>query len=343
MRRLIIILLAVLILPSQLCKAQTQSNWDEALDRYELLCQRCLELMEQQKNGADIPRESLSSLVTQLSLLKNTLSDARGSMTAAQKSRFDLIRRKFSGSGATAEQKKKQTKETKPQQSRPMPGAINEKPRPETKETTAIESKAVARSVGETLTTVNDHPDAEAEIQSISDKVIIKSTASAARTAKHEKHILAALQAGVFPDMSYGGLTGATIGKFGTYLKFRDDFAAAGEASKYTCNISGVTPEGNIIWSDGTERKSRMAATAGAIWQPWKHLAFYAGAGYGSRHYDMRDIDGNWARVSDLSADGFCIDFGAFCMFGKHIFAGAGANTTAFRYTDLEITFGVRF
>lgn len=86
-----------------------------------------------------------------------------------------------------------------------------------------------------------------------------------------------------------------------------------------------------------------MAATAGAIWQPWKHLAFHAGAGYGSRHYDMRDIDGNWARVTGLSADGLCLDFGAFCMFGKHIFAGAGLNSTSFRYTDMEISIGLRF
>lgn len=344
MRRLTIIILTVILIHAPFCNAQKQSNWDEALDRYELLCQRCLELMDQQKNGAVIPRESITSLVTQLSLLKNTLSEARGSMTAAQKSRFDLIRRKFSGSGAAASKQTKKAQETKPSaaQSR-LAGADNHKaPEPSPKENVA-ESHSETREHIELPSTLIGLQDAGAEAQTLSGYDLIKTDAKPQRMEKRSTQFLAALQAGVFPDLSYGGLVGFMPGKFGAYLKYRNDFHARGEAASYTCDAEGYTPQSVKIWPDGTERRSRTAATAGAIWRPWERAAFYAGAGYGTRYYDIRDIGGNWARVSDLSAKGLSIDIGAMFMPGRHFFAGAGIDFTAFRYTDLELTIGLRF
>ena len=61
----------VLLLVSCLTFASPKArNWDKVLDRYEILCQQCLELKQQADSGQEIPKHKFSKLVRELNTLK---------------------------------------------------------------------------------------------------------------------------------------------------------------------------------------------------------------------------------------------------------------------------------
>lgn len=107
---------------------------------------------------------------------------------------------------------------------------------------------------------------------------------------------------------------------------------------------SQVTPSAGSFCSDGTYDRNRVVITAGGLVRiSSSRFMLYAGAGYGVYSYSARDIDGNWASVSDLSTSGLTLDLGSFVFFGNHLFAGAGLCCTSFRYSELELSLGYSF
>lgn len=154
-----------------------------------------------------------------------------------------------------------------------------------------------------------------------------------------DDEVLVMASAGVMPQMSYGLMLGY-VRKFGGYVKFRSDFNFA--QPSYQCNANGEIDGGGLIWSSGKQRKSRMQATCGALFRLAGWCYPYVGAGYGSRGVQWQDYEGQWAQVSDYSCKGIAAEAGLILKFGP-VAVSAGASTTAFRYTDLEIGIGVMF
>lgn len=154
-----------------------------------------------------------------------------------------------------------------------------------------------------------------------------------------DDEILAMGSVAVMPQMSYGLMLGY-VKKFGGYIKFRSDFNFA--QPSYQCNANGEIDGGGLIWSSGKQRKSRMQATCGALFRLAGWCYPYVGAGYGSRGVQWQDYEGQWAQVSDYSCKGIAAEAGLILKFGP-VAVSAGASTTAFRYTDLEIGIGVMF
>lgn len=322
-------LLAILLYASQDCIAQTPNNWDETLDRYELLCERCLELSQQQKEGIEIPKESLSSLMVQLSMLKRSLSEARGKMSTAQKSRFDMIRRRF----GNARMPREKVKETP---SAARTAAIKEIP----DTTSAVNQIERIPSLPET----SPIPPATAVFQEQIPDLQVKAAEPVMEPVTRTRPIfLAGVQSGVFPSFTAGAMAGVDFGKAGVYVRFRHDLSMDTPVPSYSCNSSGMIEGGGRIWSDGTSQKRRMIISAGCIYSLGKTWHVYSGLGYGRYNCLVRDTDGKWADVTDLEAHGISIDIGAAIYLGRHLFAGVGAGITGLRYTDLDVSLGVRF
>lgn len=74
---------------------QNRLYWDAILDRYQALCDDCIELRTLADNSGSLPRRSISSLLEQSALLKEALSSASGSMTESQMVRFEEIKGKY--------------------------------------------------------------------------------------------------------------------------------------------------------------------------------------------------------------------------------------------------------
>ncbi len=75
--------------------AQNADSFDTALDKYESICDRCIELRGRINAGESIDMSVLSTLLGELSSLRATLSGASGNMTAAQAARFASIRERY--------------------------------------------------------------------------------------------------------------------------------------------------------------------------------------------------------------------------------------------------------
>lgn len=154
-----------------------------------------------------------------------------------------------------------------------------------------------------------------------------------------KRSILASAQASVFPQVSYGFMVGM-VKKYGWYVKARSDLSFP--SSSYNCTSNGVIEGGGYIWTEGTSEKSRLAITAGGMVRASRWCYPYAGVGYGSRGLYWKDIQNEWAQVSDLSCAGLAIDAGIVMKLGFFAIT-VGVNSTAFKYTEAEIGIGVMF
>ena len=325
---------------------QDQGGWDRTLDRYELICERCIELMEQKRSGQDVAQESLSSLLTQLSLLKSSLNKADQQMSPAQKMRFEMIRRRF----ATIQTGKSDS------------SASNLQIR--SGQTEKNVTRATASQVPVAKTAVTDSPSSTerhlypsiprisstfpvrvpaVQSQAIKESIEIPAPGTALQIApsRPKGEILAGLQAGAFPTFSLGGFAAFSRGRFGIYLKGRTDLAGRAPEYSFTLNSDGRIDGGGRIWSEGELLKKRMVATAGGIFKAGP-IAIYAGAGYGSYRCFMKATGEKWGLVNDLAIKGLSLDLGVMTNIGPRLFVGAGACVTGFSYSELEITLGLR-
>ena len=76
--------------------ARAQDRWDEAIDRYELICGECLRLRTMAANGQAVPADDLSALLKELSTLSRQIRQAEGNMSDRQQRRFRQIRQAYS-------------------------------------------------------------------------------------------------------------------------------------------------------------------------------------------------------------------------------------------------------
>lgn len=154
-----------------------------------------------------------------------------------------------------------------------------------------------------------------------------------------QREIIAAAQAGVFPQLSYGFMLGM-VKKYGWYVKARSDFNF--QSSSYNCTSTGEIEDGGHIWTNGASKRSRLVVTAGGMLRASRWCYPYVGVGYGSRGLYWKDFQGEWAKVTDKSCAGVALDAGVALKFGK-VSLTMGVNNTAFKYTEAEVGIGVMF
>ncbi len=82
-----------LLLPAAL--GAQELKWDAALGQYQRICDECIMLRMRAVSGEAIEASELTSVLARLASLKQTLQDARGQMTPAQRLRYEAIRLRY--------------------------------------------------------------------------------------------------------------------------------------------------------------------------------------------------------------------------------------------------------
>lgn len=139
---------------------------------------------------------------------------------------------------------------------------------------------------------------------------------------------------------SYGLMVGA-VKKFGGYVRAKTDFNF-GLKTAGKMDQTGYLDDGYPVWLSGNSKKSRLAVTAGGLFNVVNHLYLYLGAGYGNRVLAWEDSSGNYYQVSEASYSGLEAEAGVIARFG--VFAiSAGCQTNSFKYLEANIGVGVLF
>lgn len=98
MRKSLLVILLCLMLPAFggiSCYAAIK-DWDKILDKYEKLCESCLQMKMKAESGEKVSKVSLGRLFSSLSELRGELKSGSGSMSVSQRERFEQIRTRYS-------------------------------------------------------------------------------------------------------------------------------------------------------------------------------------------------------------------------------------------------------
>ena len=300
---------ALLALSSVTAAWGHSDRWDRALDSYQTICDRCILLREQSLRGDEIPADELRSLLEQVSSLRASLQRGSGSMSKAQKERFERIRSRYVE--AFAKQ-----------------GYSTDGP-----------TLRIARPVLD-LPRMDWSPQIKANERS-------RTTCPSAPLRNRREGLrdrsksagLMAMGSWIPSTLSYGAMATLTWGKAGIYIKGRSNFQ--NKIGEYSC-LSDGTSGGKVIWTSGQESHPTWTIGAGGIFRIAGPVSLYIGSGYGSAQTLWEDASGKWATVEDYSAKGICADAGI--IFSKnHFQASIGTSTITFKKPTLELGLGIRF
>lgn len=349
-------------------------DWDKILDKYERLCNECIELKAKAEAGVKISSGELTSLLNSLGSLRKQLSDGSGTMNAEQKERFATIRSKYnsavSNNGKAGSVSENGSNESDATTIKDKPVTVGGKAAAAFHSTSGT---TVKKTTDKTRQMIEAGPRAEfikipacqsripvaAVVSYLPAASIAKSFAPDAdrhnpiETAKVQKSYSFPGMAshkirygisycmGAVPDLSYGaGLSmSSRTGGWGGYLKFRSNFVTG--ATSYDCLSDGNT-SGGSIWTSGNSRISLTIVSTGGRKVFGKYAGAYVGAGWGRYVTAWEDISGRWARVSDYSTEGALLECGLLFDFGP-VELHAGVTSISFRYTDLEFGIGLVF
>lgn len=311
-----VILLITLLLPLLL---RAQNDWDAVLDRYEQICTSCIELRERISNGESVPDAKVTELLGELGRLRTLMQNSEGTMSSAQRSRFNGIRSRYETTSKS---------ENGSESALISPKAKKNKQIGSKKGQIAPESPSQqTRTPITTPPSVCLPPGVPSPVRSLTETGLspIRS-AAVAETIKIEKYgeprfdIIPVIEIGTRP--SFGLWASASKKQWGGYLSFRSNFTPTG--TSYAISSDGTISTGGIFWGDGSVRYGSLTVSGGALWRPTARFCIYAGIGYGQRSLAWRDLDGEWARVSDFSWSGIGAETGITFTF-KHIDLLAGA------------------
>lgn len=327
---------------------------DRALDKYAAICDRCLRLRADVESGQGVRKEELKALLTELSSLRKTLSNASGEMTAAQRERFEAIKAKYQRgmqpAGQAAESKSGNIpgERTARRRFAPLPAVASLPVAPATAPVTVpvtvpatspvtepveVTSHTLPpRRVGEFGSSSAGRPEAKPRRQSAR-----RSFSGGMRSRPFGVAVLA--DAGIFPAPSYGAMTVATWRGVGAYATWRSNFRK--NEYSYSCTSDGDTEYGRI-WATGNSRVSRSVAIAGLAMFPSGRFGFYAGGGLTSYTRCLEDVSGQWARVKDESFRTLAVDAGMLLTFNPLVFS-VGVTSDFAGHADVRIGVGVRF
>ncbi len=341
-----------------------QNDWDSVLDRYESITAQCKALRDKAAAGEPVSQKSVTTLFGELGRLRNTLQQAEGKMTRAQRERFLAIRKSYDGGKIL-----RSAQNDKAEPSNDKSGAQNDK-RDNTRGGTDNDRKGqnVKADVSngeekdfaenkivklEPLPVVdggkilrfaqNDscslQNDSLGSLQNNSVATIRKDSGASLenpvilREAKGETKELSVKRFNLLPTLSMGDTRQAglflamTRGRWGGYISIRTNFVS--QLYAYDILSDGTTGGEALFEAKGGQRIGEYSAMAGIVRNitPW--LDLYAGAGYGSSTLCWNDSWGAWAKVRDYSATGILLDGGAVFHIGRFCLLGGISWLTA--------------
>lgn len=305
-------LLAFLLLLSACRFSMNAQNdkWDAALNQYQQISYECIRLRTRSAAGERIPAAEISTLLTQVTVLRKTLQDAGGQMTPAQRLRFKAIRLRYDEAF----------------------GVKHFEPIARLSSSSSLIASA-SPLAGAALT-----PSSYSDYFSTNLKTSATLQEPAVAASEH-------ISPGVllycgFPVIAPGAMMLLSYGRFGGFIS--GSISIPYTIADYSCFSDGTTKDGGYIWTNSKENVSRWSATAGATFSPWNFLTLYAGAGYGSRALLWQDVSDRWASVSDRSKTGLCLDGGLIFNIGVFSLL-AGVSTIGFDTPAAQFGLGCRF
>lgn len=358
-----------------------QTDWDKVLDRYEALCNQCIDLKLRAESGEKASGAEFSRLVGNLNNLRKLLQEDSGSMSPAQRSRFSRIRDRYSnvfgkgsrtkvrvnadeasvsGSGEVSHAENRTEKQAGAgyglagshgentkytgERSDSSHSAVNQGVNGGTGERGETGSHGV--SAGSTLyipeTLSTSGLTAEAFSFGVTD--IIQKDKGIDPNPKREPRRVAVGAAGMVaaaPEFLYGGMVSVVFRKNDWGAYAKYLSDYQNNSSSYNCTSDGKF-SGGKMWLSGNTRTSSYMFSAGARKVIWKGLGAFAGVGYGAHSVYWEDVSGNWAKVTDSSVDGAIIEAGVSYTL-KPVEFFVGVSTISFGYNSLECGIGLRF
>ena len=327
-------LIVFLLTLSALSASAQSSGWDASLDRYESICNQCIDLRQRSLAGEAVSSASITDLLGQLASLRRALQASAGPMTPSQRARFESIRLRYSEAFSSPSPARSSS-------FRPAIPSLSDLP---------SMSPSGPASIGRTISlSPRGFP---------APSGILLSDNDSPRSADVRFGIIAFA---AMPVARPGIMARLDLGRAGLYAK---GSLRPSEASSFDCLSDGTTATG-FIWTSGRESSGAMSVSAGLSYALLTShgsgtvsdhgpasafpassgpgtlsLRLYAGAGYGGRTVLWEDASGRWARVSDLSPSGLCADAGLLLDYG-HLSLMAGLSTISFQTLGFELGLGL--
>lgn len=291
--------------------------WNDVLDRYEMLCNACIEHHSQKE---------VKSLT---SALQEILKSPVGKMNDAQQKRFTDIQKRYRGISSEV-----------PQAVSPTVHIVQIDTVRKIEHVTVVDTVFVKEILGEVAilqqmsrrdTVVHILTQPEPDVKApVHDTIYIERIPD---KGKDRTPLLLLAEAGVAPELSYGAML-AYGDRFGAYIKARDSFRH--RKGEYTYM------DGDIVWTTGLTDYSRTSITAGGFMSVLPWMKVYTGAGYGIHRLLWEDSDGRWMEVSDASSKGPALNVGIICTC-RSLALSIGVDTIIPGHTDLELGIGICF
>ncbi len=307
MKRAVLSIIALLLICPVYIMAQN-TDWDKVLDRYEDICGQCITLRDRIVSGEPVSDRAVTSLLQELSQLRNTLQNASGSMTDEQKKRFAAIRDSYSGT--TTNQESTAETDTNPAK------------------TTTVKSQEHQQLIIQKTVQSPDLSGLEITTPTTSEQQIIvpskigtdhkitNNPLVTESTVSHDFELEAYITAGYNRNLVFGGMIAVGRKPFRSgYISVLTNGSFKG--SDYSCLSNGNIQGGGVFWGDGSVADNALFITGGlSVWNSRSgNLSAYLGAGYGINERLWRDISGKWAIVSDLSGRGMLFQAAAAFRF----------------------------
>ncbi|MGM9791446.1 MAG: hypothetical protein ACI3Y4_03470 [Candidatus Cryptobacteroides sp.] len=318
-------------------------NWDKVLDRYELLCEKCLELKRLSDSGQDIPKHKFSKLIKELNALKNEVRDASGQMSEEQAERFASIRDRFlEAQGA----RKRETQPIPPAPAVQAPAMappqiiVLQKPVTRQLPPPPINPEDYVVELPQNPITGPQLLDWE-QCDGLEIPMPEKKPASKSMLLGRKNYLSGIVCISIYPKPSYGLLLALDPleSRLGAYVRASSNFAPRGYG--YDCLSDGTTSYGTI-WTSGEVSYFTAQASLGPCYRLNNWLRLYGGLGYGTALTLWEDSSGGWARVLDRSPRGLLFEAGTIFNLGRVNFS-LSYTCTALRLSELQLGLGYNF
>ena len=357
MRRFKFILVMIFCLLAGSGVMSAQNDWDSVLDRYESITAQCKELRDKAAAGGPVSQKSVTALFGELSRLRNTLQQASGKMTKAQRERFRAIRESYEG-GKILRSALRQAQGSAQNDNRVI----------------LSEAEGVAKDLSKANGAAKDLSKANGAAKDLNDEPVLRMARvpieplpkgkEILRFAQNDTPVILSGAGGAAKDLfgaggaakdlsaapvayqgfgrqhwniialaSFGDVVGYGLhasylsGRWGGYVSLRTNFVS--QLYAYDVLSDGTTVRETGFEAKGDQRIGEFSASAGVVRSVTPWLDLYAGAGYGSSTLCWNDIHGAWAKVKDYSGSGLMLDGGALLHVGRLSLLGGVSWLTA--------------
>lgn len=313
----------------------SQTDWTQALDRYEQICNQCISLRDDIQNGVQVPATKVSSLLQEIARLRAVLQNASGSMTNGQKRRFSEIRDRYQTQlDGPVNQKDAISKPAS------KPSVILQHPPKfvpldmeiaELDFSALVEPLTIPDSLSFPYYVTNDFA------RKLNDPVVLSASELQGTTKLKGKsnqhgtsdlwriHVMGMIDFGKVTQ--YGMILAVGMKKYGLLIGGVSNFHTV--QPQYDCYKDGSINGGGYFWGDGSVADTRCRLIAGLYWSPIDKLLIYANSGFSSVNHYWHDTQDQWARVIDLSGRGALAGAGIIVPLG-HVSLASGIQYDCF-------------